>query len=145
MVNADPVALAQRSTEVMWSADTASKSLGMVVERVEPGQARVSMRVRPDMVNGWDICHEGLIASLADSAFALACNSRGQVTVASAFQIDFLESSRLGDILVADAREVAVRGRSGIYDVTVRSGNTVIAEFRSRRRSLNRPIVQEDS
>ncbi|ANW67262.1 phenylacetic acid degradation protein PaaD [Mycobacterium sp. djl-10] len=143
MVTLDPTELAQRSAQVMWSADTASTSLGMVIEHLGPGQARVSMRVRPDMVNGWDLCHGGLIASLADSAFALACNSRGTVTVASGFTIDFLESARLGDILTADAREVAVRGRSGIYDVTVSTQVNVIAEFRGRSRSLNRPILED--
>jgi acyl-CoA thioesterase len=120
----------------MWSADTASKALGMEIDDVGPGSARLSMRVREDMVNGWDICHGGLIATLADSTFAFACNSYGGVTVASGFQIDFLEPARLGDLLVAEAREVVLRGRSGIYDVTVRRGDTVIAEFRGRSRTL---------
>ncbi|SEQ92175.1 hydroxyphenylacetyl-CoA thioesterase PaaI [Lentzea albida] len=120
----------------MWATDAASKALGMEIEDVGPGSARVSMRVREDMVNGWDICHGGLIATLADSTFAVACNSHGGVTVASGFQIDFLEPARLGDVLVAEAREVVLRGRSGIYDVTVRRGDTVIAEFRGRSRTV---------
>jgi acyl-CoA thioesterase len=143
MVTLDPGELARRSAQAMWSADTASTSLGMVIDHVVPGQARVTMRVRPDMVNGWDLCHGGLIASLADSAFALACNSRGTVTVASGFTIDFLEPARLGDVLTAHAREVTLRGRSGIYDVTVSTTTDVIAEFRGRSRSLNRPILEE--
>ncbi|WP_434453164.1 hydroxyphenylacetyl-CoA thioesterase PaaI [Lentzea sp. E54] len=125
----------------MWATDAASKALGMEIDHVEPGSARVSMRVREDMVNGWEICHGGLIATLADSTFAVACNSHGTVTVAAGFQIDFLEPARLGDLLVAEAREVALRGRSGLYDVTVRRGGTVIAEFRGRSRSLGREIT----
>ena len=125
---------------VMWEADAASAMLGMEVEHLGPGEARVSMVVRPDMVNGHDLCHGGLVASLADSAFALACNSHGTVTVAAGFEIDFLEPARLGQVLQAHAREVALRGRSGLYDVTVRAGDTVIAEFRGRSRSLGRRI-----
>jgi acyl-CoA thioesterase len=124
----------------MWDADAASAMLGMEIEHLGPGEARVSMVVRPDMVNGHDLCHGGLVASLADSAFALACNSHGTVTVAAGFEIDFLEPARLGQVLQAHAREVALRGRSGLYDVTVRAGDTVIAEFRGRSRSLGRPI-----
>jgi acyl-CoA thioesterase len=97
------------------------------------------------MVNGHDLCHGGLIATLADSAFAFACNTHGSVTVASGFEVDLLEPARLGDVLVADAREVALRGRSGLYDVTVRRGDTVIAEFRGRSRSLGRPVLGEDA
>lgn len=132
---------ARRHADVMWSTDAASKALGMEVEHVGPGCARVSMRVREDMVNGWGICHGGLIATLADSTFALACNSHGTVTVAAGFQVDFLEPARLGDLLVAQAREVALRGRSGLYDVTVRHDDTVIAEFRGRSRSLGKEIT----
>jgi acyl-CoA thioesterase len=120
----------------MWGADAASLALGMELVEVGAGRARVSMVVRPDMVNGHDLCHGGIIASLADSAFALACNSHGPVTVAAGFSIDFLEPARLGQVLEASAREVVVRGRSGLYDVTVSAGDTVIAEFRGRSRSL---------
>ena len=130
----------QGPARVMWEADAASAMLGMEIEQLGPGEARVSMVVRPDMVNGHDLCHGGLVASLADSAFALACNSHGTVTVAAGFEIDFLEPARLGQVLQAHAREVALRGRSGLYDVTVRAGETVIAEFRGRSRSLGRQI-----
>lgn len=136
---------ARRSAEAMWADDAASKALGMVVEEVTPGYARLRMEIRPDMVNGHEICHGGLIATLADSAFAFACNSRGTVTVASGFQIDLLEAARLGDVLVAEAREVTLRGRSGVYDVTVRRGDEVVAEFRGRSRSLGRPIIDQDA
>ena len=127
-------------SRIMWEADAASAMLGMEIDELGPGEARVSMLVRPDMVNGHDLCHGGLVASLADSAFALACNSHGTVTVAAGFEIDFLEPARLGQVLQAHAREVALRGRSGLYDVTVRAGGTVIAEFRGRSRSLGRRI-----
>jgi acyl-CoA thioesterase len=124
----------------MWSADRASAALGMRLESVAPGRAVLSMPVREDMVNGWDICHGGLIATLADSAFAVACNSRGTVTVAAGFDVTFLTSARLGDELRADAREVALQGRSGLYDVTVVrvADGEVVAEFRGRSRSLGR-------
>src|SRR5688572_20947262 len=120
----------------MWAADAASAALGMRLVELGPGEARVSMVVRADMVNGHDLCHGGLVASLADSAFALACNSRGPVTVAAGFQVDFLEPARLRPVLQAHARGVALRGRAGLYDVTVRAGGTVMAEFRGRSRSL---------
>ncbi|GAA2113119.1 hydroxyphenylacetyl-CoA thioesterase PaaI [Nocardioides furvisabuli] len=124
----------------MWADDAASAMLGMQAVKVAPGRARVSMLVRPDMVNGHDLCHGGVIASLADSAFALACNSHGPVTVAAGFAIDFLLPGRLGQVLHAEAREVSRHGRSGIYDVTVRADDPeageVIAEFRGRSRTL---------
>ncbi len=133
--------LAERCTEEMWSADAASRMLGMEVASVSPGSATVTMRVRDDMVNGWQLCHGGLVAALADSAFAVACNSRGTVTVAAGFDVSFLESARLDDVLVASATERALRGRSGVYDVTVtrEADRTVIAEFRGRSRSTGRP------
>ena len=130
----------EHPSRVMWATDAASRMLGMEVEHLGDGEAVVTMRVREDMVNGHDLCHGGLIASLADSAFALACNSHGVVTVAAGFEVDFLEPARLGDLLRAEAREVVVRGRSGIYDVTVSTGETVVAVFRGRSRSLGRPI-----
>ena len=120
----------------MWAADGASAMLGMQLEHLTEGSATVTMVVRPDMVNGHDLCHGGLIASLADSAFALACNSHGPVTVAAGFSVDFLEPGRLGQTLRAEAREVWRRGRSGLYDVTVSAGETVVAQFRGRSRTL---------
>ena len=131
------------TAHAMWAADRASAMLGMEVLEVGDGHARVSMVVRPDMVNGHDLCHGGIIASLADSAFALACNSHGPVTVAAGFSIEFLVPGRLGQTLHAEAREVSRRGRSGVYDVTVRADDLgsgeVIAEFRGRSRSIRRP------
>ena len=129
----------------MLGRDEASRSLGMVLDEVGPGRAVVSMEVRADMVNGYGLCHGGLLAALADTAFAVACNTYGEVTVAAGFDITFLESGRAGDLLRADAVERARRGRSGLYDVTVTraagdGSEVVLAEFRGRSRSLGRPI-----
>lgn len=140
----DAETLAKACADKMWATDHASRALGMVIEEVGPGTARLSMPVREDMVNGHASCHGGIISALADSAFAFACNSRGTVTVASGFDVSFIEPGRLGDVLVAEAREVALRGRSGIYDVTVRRDDTVVAEFRGRSRSLGRPVLEEE-
>ena len=147
----DPTDLARRSVEAMWGADAASAMLGMEVSAYAPGSGVVEMTVRPDMVNGWGTCHGGIIATLADSAFAVACNSRGIVTVGAGFDITILEPARLGDRLVARAEERALRGRSGVYDVTVTRAPTdgddepvVVAEFRGRSRSLGRPIAGLD-
>lgn len=138
----DALDRAGRSARTMWAGDAASRMLGLSLLAVEPGSATVSMTVREDMINGWGLCHGGLVASLADSAFAVACNSHGTVTVAAGFDVTFLESARLGDELVAVAVERAVRGRSGVYDVTVTrsSDGTVVAEFRGRSRSTGRAI-----
>lgn len=132
--------IAQRSTEAMWAGDAASKALCMRIVDVGPGSAQIAMTVRNDMVNGWEVCHGGLIASLADSAFAVACNTHGQVTVAAGFDITFLESAQLGDELLATAAERALHGRSGVCDVTVvrTADSATIAEFRGRSRSLGR-------
>ena len=134
---ADPLDTSRR----MWAADPASRALGMELVDLGPGTAVVAMTVRDDMVNGWGIAHGGLVATLADSAFALACNSRGRMTVASGFDVSFLEAARTGDRLVATAREVALRGRSGLYDVSVarESDGVVVAELRGRSRTTARP------
>ncbi len=119
----------------MWAGDPASRALGMELVDLGPGHAVVTMTVRADMVNGYAVAHGGLVATLADSAFALACNSRGRRTVAAGFEVSFLEPAHAGEVLVATAEERARRGRSGIYDVTVRRGETVVAEFRGRSRA----------
>ena len=139
-----PEELARRCAQVMWSSDAASRALGMELLEAGPGHAVVAMTVRMDMINGWAVCHGGLVATLADSAFAVACNSRGRVTVAAGFDVDLVEPAHLGDRLVATAREVLVRGRSGIYDVTVTrtgdDGPVTLAAFRGRSRSTGRSI-----
>jgi acyl-CoA thioesterase len=138
-----PEEVARRSAAAMWAEDRASQALGMAVREVGPGRAVLTMTVSRDMVNGHAIGHGGLTFTLADSAFAFACNSHGTVTVASGFDVELLESARVGDALVAEAREVALRGRSGVYDVTVGCGEKVVAEFRGRSRSLGRPVLEE--
>ena len=122
----------------MWADDRASRGLGMQARTIEPDHAVVSMAVTEAMVNGHDIAHGGFIFTLADSAFALACNSRGQLTVAAGADITFVAAARLGDVLVAEATQRTAYGRSGLTDVTVtrESDGAVIAEFRGRSRSL---------
>ncbi len=129
--------IARAAADAMWARDHASQALGMRLEEVRPGRARLSMTIRPDMVNGHQICHGGLIFSLADSAFAFACNSHDVTTVAAQCQISFLAPARLGDRLTAEAVERHRRGRSGIYDVTVTNGaGETIALFRGWSRSI---------
>ncbi|MFE6733913.1 hydroxyphenylacetyl-CoA thioesterase PaaI [Microbacterium sp. NPDC057650] len=139
----DPQQLAEACAERMWSTDAASQALGMSIEGVGPGAATLAMTVRTDMVNGHGICHGGLISALADSTFAFACNSRGTVTVAAGFEVDFIAPVALGERLVAEGRETVLRGRSGIYDVVVRRDETVVAVFRGRSRSLGRPVLED--
>ena len=121
----------------MWAADVASRSLGMELVEVGDGTAVVRMLVREDMVNGHGMCHGGLVATLADSAFALACNSRGVPTVAAGCDVTVLQPTHADEALVASAVERTLAGRSGIYDVTVTTeGGAVVAEFRGRSRAL---------
>ena len=139
-----PDELAQACAEKMWTDDRASQQLGMNLDTVTAGAATLSMTVRTDMTNGHGNAHGGFIFSLADSAFAFACNSRNQVTVAQGADIVFIAPAQRGDILVADARERASYGRNGIYDVTVRRGDDLIAEFRGRSRQLPGTILKEE-
>ena len=122
----------------MWADDRASAGLGMEATVLETDHAVVRMTVAEHMVNGHAIAHGGFVFSLADSAFALACNSRGALTVAAGADVVFVAPARLGDVLVADARVRAAYGRSGITDVTVtrEADGAVVAEFRGRSRSL---------
>ena len=122
----------------MWADDRASRDLGMEALTIEVDHAVVRMAVTDAMVNGHAIAHGGFIFTLADSAFALACNSRGALTVAAGADVTFVTSARLGDVLVADARQRTTYGRSGLTDVTVtrESDGAVVAEFRGRSRSL---------
>lgn len=112
-------ALAERVAAAMWARDDASKGLGMQIVRVAPGSALLTMTVRADMLNGHAICHGGFIFTLADSAFAFACNSCNLNTVASGCGIDFLAPAREGDVLTAVAHERSAAGRTGVYDIEV--------------------------
>ena len=120
----------------MWTDDPSSRGLGMTLDHVAPGLARMSMTVRPDMVNGHGLCHGGFIFTLADSTFAFACNTYNERTVAQHCAITYLNPARRGMVLTAIATERSRAGRSGIYDVTVTAEATVIAEFRGHSRSL---------
>jgi acyl-CoA thioesterase len=122
------------AARAMFDADVASRGLGMELLDVGDGTAQVRMRVSPAMVNGHGIAHGGYVFLLADTAFACACNSRGPVTVAAGADITFIAPVRDGDLLMATAAERVSYGRSGIYDVTVRRGDEVVAEFRGRSR-----------
>jgi acyl-CoA thioesterase len=131
----DDADLARRCADAMWAEDRASRFLGMTLDAVGPGTATVSLTVTPDMANGHGICHGGFIFTLADSAFAFACNSHGDRAVAQNAQVTFLRPGRLGERLVATAREIARSGRSGLTDVTVvNAEGTAIAEFRGQSR-----------
>ena len=126
--------------EAMMAADSASGMLGIELTDYGPGWARTRMTVRDDMVNGHGICHGGLIFSLADTAFACACNSWGPVTVAAGCDIVFVAPARGGDVLTAEARVRSRYGRSGIYDVTVVHGDRLVAEFRGRSHQAREPL-----
>ena len=128
--------LARACADAMWKEDDASKALGMEIQRISAGEAVLAMTVRPDMVNGHAIAHGGFIFLLADSAFAFACNSRNERTVAAQCNIAFIRPGKLGDRLVATAREISKTGRSGIYDVRVTVNDIAIAELRGHSRAI---------
>jgi acyl-CoA thioesterase len=131
--DAEKQALAERAVQAIYAPDRASQSLGMHIVAIAPKACVVAMTVRPDMLNGFATCHGGLIFTLADSAFALACNSGGEATVAASASIDFLAAARAGDELTASARELWRGGRSGIYEVTITNqAGAQIALFRGR-------------
>jgi acyl-CoA thioesterase len=131
-----PDELARACADAMWKEDDASKGLGMKIVEIKAGHAVMSMTVLPHMVNGQRIAHGGFIFLLADSTFAFACNSRNDRAVAAQCDITFIRPGKLGDVLVATAREVSRTGRSGIYDIRVMTGDTVIAEFRGHSRII---------
>jgi acyl-CoA thioesterase len=132
-----PDDIARACAEAMWKEDDASKGLGMEIVEVSPGRATLAMTIKPHMVNGQRIAHGGFIFTLADSAFAFACNSHNERAVAAQGNITFVRPGKLGDRLVAAAREVSRIGRSGIYDVRVTNGDEkVIAEFRGHSRVI---------
>jgi acyl-CoA thioesterase len=132
----EPIALARQMAERMWASDAASAGAGVQLERVEPGRAVARLTVTERHLNGHGVCHGGYLFLLADSAFAFACNSFGRTTVAAEADIVFLRSVPLGAELVAEAALRSDAGRSGVYDVTVRAGEVVVAEFRGRSRTV---------
>src|SRR5215831_15653280 len=136
-----PDDLARACADAMWKEDDASSGLGMQIVEIKPGFARLTMTVQPHMVNGQRIAHGGFIFTLADSAFAFACNSHNQRTVAAQCNISFIRPGKLGDTLVATAREISRTGRSGIYDVRVTVNDTVVAELRGHSRTIGGALV----
>ncbi len=138
-----PAALAAATAQAMWARDQTAQALGMQLQKIDAGHAQLSMKVRSDMVNGHHICHGGMIFTLADTAFAYACNSYNQNTVASAAQIDFLAPAREGDVLEAEAIERSASGRSGVYDVTVHTDDgRMIALFRGKSARIGGEVIQ---
>lgn len=131
-----PDDLARACADAMWKEDDASQGLGMEILRIKAGEAVLTMTVKPHMVNGHGIAHGGFIFLLADSTFAFACNSRNERAVAAQCNITFIKPGKLGDRLVATAREISRTGRSGIYDVRVTADETAIAELRGHSRTI---------
>ena len=139
-----PKKRAERAAEAMWSGDRASAWFGMSLDQVDEGVATLSLTVAEHHANGHGICHGGVIFALADSAFAFACNSRNQSTVAQHNAITYIAPAHVGDTLVAEALEVSLTGRSGIYDVAVTTDTgTKIAEFRGCSRSVRGSLFEE--
>ncbi|MBL8288144.1 MAG: hydroxyphenylacetyl-CoA thioesterase PaaI [Rubrivivax sp.] len=139
-----PQQVAEATREAMARDDRASRLLGMVVEAIGPGTSTLSMTVREDMLNGHDICHGGFVTTLADSAFAFACNAYNEVTVAAGFDVNLLAAAHLGDRLSASAVEISRSGRTGLYDVTVvNQRGECIATFRGRSYAMKgKPLVE---
>lgn len=137
----DPHALAEAAAAAMWAGDRASRALGMQLLEVGPGRAVLRMVVRDDMVNGHDIGHGGLTFTLADSAFAFACNSHNRRTVAAGAEVRFRAPTRSGDVLTATATERSRGDRDGVYDVEVSNGETVVAVFVGRSREIGGTLV----
>ena len=139
-----PQQIAEATRDAMWKDDHASKALGMQVLAIGPGTATVCMTVRQDMLNGHAICHGGLITTLADSAFAFACNAHNEVTVASGFDVNLMAAARLGDVLTAQAKEISKAGRTGVYDIAVSNQQGLqVAAFRGRSYSIKGKAVVE--
>jgi acyl-CoA thioesterase len=137
-------ALAERVAAAMYTRDRASQSLGIKIAVVGPGHAELMMVVRSDMLNGHAICHGGLIFTLADSAFAFACNSYNVMTVASGCAIDFVAPAREGDVLTAVAQERSVSGRTGVYDIEVTNQRGErIAFFRGKSYRIKGHVLEE--
>jgi len=143
-VNRDmtPQQIAEATAAGMYARDHTAQALAIVLDEIAPGRARLHMTVRKDMVNGHDICHGGLIFTLADSAFAYACNSYNHVTVAQGASIEFVAPGKLGDVLTATGKERHVAGKTGVYDIEVtnQDGQT-IALFRGKSFRIRGHVV----
>ena len=139
----NPQQTAERVRDTMWANDRAAHALGMAVAAIGPGSATLTMTVREDMLNGHDICHGGLIATLADTAFAYGCNAYNELTVASGFNVDLVAPGRLGDVLTARCVELNKAGRTGVYDIEVSNQRGErVAVFRGRSYTMKgKPVV----
>lgn len=141
-----PKKRAEHATAVMWAEDNASAWAGMQIDSVDEGRATLSLTVQKHHCNGHGICHGGVTFMLADSAFAFACNSRNQSTVAQHNVISYLAPGKLGDQLTAQAQEISLTGRSGIYDVKVSNQDgLMIAEFRGMSRAIKGQLFAEEN
>jgi acyl-CoA thioesterase len=143
MAEPSPQQIAELVRDAMLAGDHATKMLGMRIVEVAPGRAVIEMVVRQDMLNGHAICHGGLIATLADSTFAFACNAYNELSVASGFSIDLVAPARLGDLLTARCHEVSKSGRTGVYDTEVlNQRGERVAVFRGRSYTMRgKPVV----
>ena len=138
----DKTDLARRCAETMYANDAASRALGIRVDVPAAGRTNATMAVRADMVNGFDVCHGGLLFTLADTAFAFACNGYDERTFAAAASIDFLRPAHLGDELRAQAREDYRGSKSGFYSVEIRNQrDEVVAVFRGRSASRGEGLL----
>ena len=138
----DPQRIAEAVRDAMWRGDRASRLLGMEIVDIGPGRATMRMTVRDELLNGLDICHGGFVTTLADSAFAFACNAYNEATVASGFDVNLLAASRLGDVLTATARELSKSGRTGVYDIAVTNQRgEAVAAFRGRSYTMKGKAV----
>ena len=143
MSGSEADALARRVADTMLSKEGTGPSWGLVIEDAREGYARVRMLLRPDMANGHGIVHGGMIFSLADSAFAYACNSRNATTVAAHASISFLTPAKVGETLIAEAVERSRSGRSGVYAVQIKAGDgRTVAEFQGLSREIGGAIVE---
>lgn len=128
-----PQEIAEKVRDGMFANDTVAQFFGMEFIDVAPGYVKMSMKIRPEMLNGFKICHGGMVTTLADTAFAYACNSSNEQTVASGLSMDFIAPSFENEILVAEAKEVSQAGRIGVYDITVtKSTGELIAVMRGK-------------
>jgi len=139
-----PQQVVEATRDAMMRGDRASRMMGIEVVAIGPGSATLTMTVREDMLNGHDICHGGFITTLADSAFAFACNAYNELTVASGFDVNLLAAGKRGDVLTATAREVSKAGRTGVYDIDVHNQRgQQLAAFRGRSYTMKgKPLVE---
>jgi acyl-CoA thioesterase len=139
----DPDALARRIADAMLAQEGTGPAWGVEIEAVREGYARIAMTLRPDMLNGHGIAHGGMIFALADTAFAYACNSRNVATVAQQASIVFLSTAQAGERLIAEAREAATQGRTGVYEIAVTANGRAVAQFQGLSRTVGGKVLKD--